>query len=336
MRDFWRSAGLHLVEIGPEGWLKITPQLLLAYWTRPEIHPIETSCAEEIRLHEELLADPFMPVDETRLGQLADPDARDNYRAVLAFRELLTEAGTVEGAYLKFALGGGINIPPVFIDQMVHLILRNILKDVRDPMRLRAAEVFFREQTVSTDDNRLLLADEEIVEMHARSGETGLAQLLAETGTPMRSVELDVLDDDNKEIYWERSDRFDTVIDLRFEQPALDALARVIESWLRHLMQLDVRVEPRPKVEDTDWRWHIGLDREATRILNALYEGRPVGVDELSQIVALFRMHIRDDGVVIDHVKGRPVYLGLAMTPAKRVKMKPQNLLANLPLRMAA
>lgn len=336
MRDFWKSAGLHLVEIGPEGWLKVTPQLLLAYWTRPEVHPIETSCAEEIRLHEELLADPFLPVDEARLARLADPDAIDNYRAVLAFREILMAAGTIEGAYLRIARASRISIPPIFIDQMVHLILRNILKDARDPLRLRAAELFFREQLVSTDGGRLLLADEEIVEMHAKSGETGLAQLLAETSTPMRTVELDVLDDGNKDIYWARSDRFDTVIDFRFEQPALDAFARVVESWLKHLMQLDVRVEPRPKIEDTDWRWHIGLDREATRILNALYEGRPVGADDLSQIVALFRMYIRDDRAVIDRVKGRPVYLGLAMTPAKRVKMKPQNLLTNLPLRMAA
>lgn len=336
MRDFWKSAGLHLVEIGPEGWLKVTPQLLIAYWTRPEVHPIETSCAEEIRLHEELLADPFLPVDEARLARLADPDAIDNYRAVLAFREILMAAGTIEGAYLRIARASRISIPPIFIDQMVHLILRNILKDARDPLRLRAAELFFREQLVSTDGGRLLLADEEIVEMHAKSSETGLAQLLAETSTPMRTVELDVLDDGNKDIYWARSDRFDTVIDFRFEQPALDAFARVVESWLKHLMQLDVRVEPRPKIEDTDWRWHIGLDREATRILNALYEGRPVGADDLSQIVALFRMHIRDDRAVIDRVKGRPVYLGLAMTPAKRVKMKPQNLLTNLPLRMAA
>lgn len=336
MRDFWKSAGFHLVEVGPEGWLKVTPQLLLAYWTRPEVHPIETSCAEEIRLHEELLADPFLPVDEGRLARLADSDAAENYRVVLRFRELLTSAGTIEGAYLKLVHSTNAAIPPIFIDQMVHLILRNILKDVRDPMRLRAAELFFREQTVSTEGGRLLLADEEIVEMHASSRETGLAQLLAETGTPMRTIELDVLDEDNKEIYWERSDRFDTVIDFRFEQPALDAFARVIEAWLKHLMQLEVRVEPRPKIEDTDWRWHIGLDREATRILNALYEGKPVGADDLSRIIALFRMFIRDDRAVIDRVKGRPIYLGLAMTNKRRVKMKPQNLIANLPVHMAA
>ena len=106
-------------------------------------------------------------------------------------------------------------------------------------MRLRAAELFFREQSASVDDGRLMLADEEIVEMHAPAGtETGLGQLLAETGTPIKSVALDVLDEDNKSIYWARSDRFDTVIDFRFEQPAPDAFARVIESWLEHLLKL--------------------------------------------------------------------------------------------------
>ena len=115
-------------------------------------------------------------------------------------------------------------------------------------MRLRAAELFFREQSASTDDGRLMLADEEIVEMHARAGsETGLGQLLAETGTPMKSVALDVLDEDNKSIYWARSDRFDTVIDFRFEQPAPDAFARVVESWLEHLLKIEARVEPRPQ-----------------------------------------------------------------------------------------
>ena len=34
-----------------------------------------------------------------------------------------------------------------------------------------------------------------------------------------------MLDEANAEIYWARSDRFDTVIDFGFEQPALDAFA---------------------------------------------------------------------------------------------------------------
>jgi hypothetical protein len=177
-----------------------------------------------------------------------------------------------------------------------------------------------------------MLADEEIVHMHASGRESGIGQLLAETGTPMKSVELDVLDEDNGGIYWARSDRFDTVIDFRFEQPAPDAFARVIESWLEHLIKIETRVEPRPKLEDKDWRWHIGLDREATRILNALYEGKTLSLDDMSRIVALFRMRIPDERLVLDRLKGRPIYLGLAMDVRKRVKMKPQNLLTNLPL----
>ncbi len=332
-REFWKSAGMHLLQRGAEGWLEVTPQFLRAYYTRPEMHPLEGSCAAEVALHEDLMADPLRPVDAARLAALADPEVADNYRVVLAYRDLLMRAGTIEGAYLRLMRQSKIAIPPVFVDQMVHLILRNILDGCTDPIRLRTAELFFREQSASTEDARLMLADEEIVEMHARTGsETGLAQLLSQTGTPLKSVALDVLDDDNKDIYWPRSDRFDTVIDFRFGQPAPDAFARVVESWLKHLLRLEVRVEPRPSIEDADWRWHIGLDRESTRILNTLYEGKTPSLDDMASIVGLFRMRIPDERMVLEKVRGKPVYLGLAMDARKRVKMKPQNLLTNLPV----
>jgi hypothetical protein len=336
-REFWKSAGMHLLKRGGEGWLEVTPDFLRAYYTRPEMHPIEHSCPAEVRLHEALMEDPLRMVETAELAALADKEAADNYRMVLAYRDLLVRAGTIEGAYLRLMRLTKVAIPPVFVDQMVHLILRNILDGCSDPIRVRAAELFFREQNVSTGDGRLMLADEEIVEMHARtSRETGLGQLLAETGTPMKSVELDVLDEDNKQLYWARSDRFDTVIDFRFGQPAPDAFARVIEAWLHHLLRIEARVEPRPSIEDADWRWHIGLDREATRILNTLYEGRPLAAEDALRVVGLFRMRLGDERMVIERVRGRPIYLGLAMDAAKRVKMKPQNLLMNLPVAAGA
>ena len=43
-------------------------------------------------------------------------------------------------------------------------------------------------------------------------------------------------------------------------------------------------------------------------------------------------MTFADPRQVIERVRGSTVFLGLAMTPQKRVRMKPQNLLANLPL----
>lgn len=330
---FWKSAGLHLVERGENGWLLVTPDLIRAYLTRPEVHPIDDSCANEVALFEALMDDPFLEVTDERLSALQDKDAADNYRVVRAYRDVLSDAGTLEGAYLQLMRSGSIQVPPVFLDQLVHLILGNILCDCEDGVRLRAAELFFREQSVSTDNDMIMLADHEIVEMQAQAGDAaGIGQLLAETGTAMREVELDVLDDDNSQIYWERSDRFDTVIDMRHTRPANNALARVIEAWIRHFLGLEVNVQPARSIKDEAWRWHIGLDRESTAILNALYDGKDVPESDQQRILALYRMEIRDQERVLPDVAGRPVYLGLAMGPDKRVRLKPQNLLINLPL----
>lgn len=324
---------MHLLHVGDEGWLEVTPEFIRAYLMRPEVHPIDGSCSEEVKLHNELMQDPFLEVSKARLDKIEDRDVAENYAVVLAYRDLLKSARTIEAAYLALVRHPSPVLPPIFMDQMVHLIMRNILKDVRDPIRLRAAEIFFREQSVSTDDGRLMLADEEIVDMHARAGvDIGLGQLLPETGTAAKSVTLDVLHDGNEDIYWGRSDRFDTVIDFGFEQPALDAFAHVIEAWLSHLLRLDVTVEPCSRVQDTDWRWHIGLDRDATTILNAMYEGDAYQGDDAARIIGLFRMRIPDERLLLERVQGRPIYLALAMNPENRVRMKPQNLLTNLPL----
>lgn len=221
----------------------------------------------------------------------------------------------------------------LFLDQLAHAILRETLADVRDPLRLRAAEIFFRSQTVSLDQGRVMLADQEVVEMYAQSGGMGgLGQLLIESMTPMRRIELDVLDEDNAEIYWERSDRFDTVVDFRFTQPALDGFARALEAWTAHFLRLPVRIQPMQAIRDERWSWHVGLDASATAILNALYRGEEVRQDELDGILALFRLDMRDERQVIASMRGKPVYLGLAMSPARTVRMKPQNLLVSLPL----
>lgn len=331
--EFWKSAGMHLCTRNKEGWLNVTADFLRAYYTRPEVHPIDESCDGEHRLFEEIMADPFCHVGEEWFGRIADADAADNYRIILKFRDYLVDAGTLEGAYLKIMSSNAADVPPLFLDQMVHLILANILRQIRDPIRLKAAEVFFREQNVNTENGMIMLADEEIVAMHAQSGGAGrLGQLLMDSDTPMKNIELDVLDEDNKDIYWERSDRFDTVIDFRFMQPGLDAFARVIEAWIRHFLGITVRVQPRQSVQDDHWSWHVGMDRDSTDILNSLYEGQSVSDEDITRLTALFRMDIEDRGAVTSALRGKPVYLGLAMTSARRIKMKPQNLLTNLPL----
>ncbi|MGI9465220.1 MAG: DUF6352 family protein, partial [Aestuariivirgaceae bacterium] len=235
---------------------------------------------------------------------------------------------------LKIVRGqAGINMPMLFVDQLVHAILRQVLAGASDPMQLRAAELFFREQSVSTEDGRIMLADEETVEMVAETGGLGgLGQLLTQSATPVRQVELDVLHEGNAAEYWQRSERFDTVVDFRFTQPALDAFGRVIEAWVAHFLKLSVRVQPVQRIDDERWRWHIGLDAEASRVLNKLYEGAEPELDDQARIIALFAMQIDDQTGVMEAVRGRPVYLGLAVSPAGKLRMKPQNLLVNMPL----
>lgn len=331
---FWKSAGFHLVTRNENGWLTVTPDYLRAYYTRPEIHPVDESCPAEHALFEKLMADPFAAVEPAELEAIEDQDAADNYRIVLRFRDHLAAHGTLEEAYAALFQSGAITIPPMFIDQMVHVILRSILEDVTDPMQLRAAELFFREQAVMIGEDQLMLADQEIVEMRAQDNDVGiLGQLLANADPTGRDVTLDVMTEENKDVYWERSDRFDMAIDFRFTQPAPDALGRVIEAWIAHFLKVATRVQAMQSIRDERWSWHIGCDAEATRILNALYNDEEVTEDELYRILALYRLEFLNPEDAMDSLQGKPVYLGVAMNEKKRLVFKPQNLLMNLPLR---
>ncbi|MCG8547012.1 MAG: DUF6352 family protein [Alphaproteobacteria bacterium] len=332
-RDFWRSSGYHLLDRTPEGRLAVTDDFLRAYIARPEMRPVEESCAAEIALHDALLSDPRQAVLQDRLASLTDPDARENYDIVLRFRDHLLSHESVEGAYLALFRSDGVTVPPLFIDQLVHVILHHLLQGTDDPLRLRAAEPFFRSQRLTQRDGAIMLADEDTVEMYAQTGGLGsLGQLLQESNTPSRTIELDVLDDRNKALYWDRSDAFDTVLDISFTRPGLDAFCRVMEDWIEHMTSVRTRVQPVERITDERWVWHIGLDVEATAILNDLYNGAEVDDQRLAQLVSLFRLEFSDPSEMMPSIAGRPVYLGMAITPQSVLRLKPQNLLFNLPL----
>ncbi|HEY5598372.1 MAG TPA: DUF6352 family protein [Kiloniellales bacterium] len=340
MAEFWRDSGYHLLRRTEAGHLSVTDDFLRAYVRRPEMRPVDDSCAAERALHADLLADPRATVPESRLKALADPDARDNYRILLNFRDRLVAAGTVEECYLQTFLsepGGaaakGIPIPPLFVDQMAHVILRAILDDCGDPLRVRAAEMLFREQKVTIADGAIMAADAETVDMYAASGGFGsLGQLVVEAQTPLRTVELDVLDRSNAELYWLRDQRHDTVLNLNFAGDGLDALCRVLESWIAHFFDVRVSIQPVQQISDERWAWHIGLDVEGTRLLNDLYEGVDVGEGRLARLLTLFRLDFADPSVILGRIAGRPVYLAMAVDTRGNLRLKPQNLLVNLPL----
>ncbi len=333
MPDFWRSSGYHLLERTPAGHLAVTDDYFRAYLRRPEMRPVAESCAAEIALHDRLLADPRTAVDEPEIAALADPDARNNYMILLRFRERLARHGTVEGAYLSVFLEGARDVPPLFIDQMAHVILRGILDQTDDPLQVRAAELLFREQSVTLQEGRVLLADKETVDMHADTGGFGdLGKLVIEAQTPLATVELDVLDEANGASYWGRDEAHDTVIEITFGKAALDALCRVLERWVAHFLDVAVRIGPVQQITDERWVWHTGLDTEASAILNDLYNGVEVSETRLARILGLFRLDFDDPSVMRADIAGRPVYLAIAMNESEVLHLKPQNLLVNLPL----
>jgi hypothetical protein len=324
--DFWLSSGFHLLRRDAAGHLAVTGDFLAAYLRRPEMRLVEESDAAERALHERLVA-------EAELDALGDPDARASYRVFLDFRGRLLAAGTLEAAYMALFEEDPIPVPPLLLDHLVHAVLRNILADCDDPIALRAAELLFRTQKVTIADGAVMLADEETVEVTAQTGGLGaLGQLLIDNGTPLREVALDVLSDDNAALYWERSDRFDTVLDLSFGRRGLDALCRVLERWVAHFLGVALVIEPVRQIRDERWSWHLGLDSDSSAILNALYRGESVEEARLQRLFSLFRASFERPQDMRPDLAGKPVYLGLAMDGTSRLRLKPQNLLFNLPL----
>jgi len=324
-QDFWITSGWHLTDRSPEGHVVPTADFMAAYFARDEVAPVDESNAAERALHARLMADPFSPVRDEELAAIDDADAIHNYQAVLKFRDYLARFETLESAYLGVIRKGvPVGIPPLFIEQLVQIILRGILDGETDPMQVRAAELFFRHQSVTLDDGRIMVADHATVQLQA-----GYQKALQQ-GTRPDEVMIDILASETAAEYWNRSDLFNTSVDIAFTQPALDAFCRVMEKWVRHFLGQSVSIVPLSQIEDENWRWHIGLDSDATAILNDLYDATSVSDARLRQILCLFKL-TADEGFIAE-MQGSPVYLGLAMDQAGVIRMKPQNLLVNLPL----
>ena len=90
------------------------------------------------------------------------------------------------------------------------------------------------------------------------------------------------------------------------------------------------------QINDSAWRWHVGLDVESTAILNDLYQDRPVEAERMQHLVSLFTLTFANPAEMRADVAGKPVYLGLATNAEGLVRIKPQNLLLNLPLAEAS
>ena len=351
--DFWPACGYTLLQPNAQGWLQPTPAWLAAWLARPELALVPESCRAETRLHEALRADPLRPVPAKELAALKDADARENYAHFIALRDALLQAGTLEGWLLSLWRSGSIRVPPLFIDLVVQAVVRGLLQGHDNAFEARAAEMLFRTQRLSTHEGRQLAGDKETLDLQRETHGFGdLGRLLAQASQPVKSAQMQVLRADNAAAYWAEAakpaGRHLFLLDLTHEikqelghglafhlthaHSGLKALSAVLVRWVQHFLGVAVRITPLREVDDPQWRWHLGLDAEASALLDALYRGETVEAARLARLVSLFRLEFELAADMHPEVAGKPVYLGLMGTVEQTVRLKPQNLLLNLPL----
>ncbi|MFY9897192.1 MAG: DUF6352 family protein [Xanthobacteraceae bacterium] len=329
MTDFWHSCGHHFLDRDESGGYVVTDDFLKVYLARPELIPPPDACSAERNLHAALIADPRRRVAPSDIMEIADKDARENWEILIAFRDHLLRHKTLEAAYIDLMRRGVGRTPPLFINQLVHVILRNALDDVADPHILRAAELFFRTQRVTLHDGSLIAADEETI---AGGGEVQVSPLVSMLGLPPDAA-IEVLNDNNARGYWERSDRFDMALNLSGGHDGLSALAKAMERWVGHLLGFAVTIEPLTELRNAPLSWYVGLDADATQIGNALWQGDEPDENAMAHVVGLFRLSFCDPQLMLDKVRGEPIYLVLAMSREHLIRMKPQNLVTGLPVK---
>jgi hypothetical protein len=328
MKDFWLSSGHHLLDRDDSGALLLTEDFLKVYLARPELTPPPEACEAERRLHASLLSTPRKIVTPAEIAALADADARENWKVMLAFRDVLIAHRTLEAGYLDI-VRRGLKVPHLFLNQLVHVILRNALDTSDDPYVLRAGELFFRTQRMTLHEGSLIAADEETISGTSQSPVSPLVSML---GIPAEAA-IDVMNDDNAEFYFEHSDQFHVALDLTGGRRGLRALGAVIERWVQHLLAVEIAAEPLTEIRDANFTWYVGLDANGTRIGDALWNAEQLEQAAQESLVGLYRVTFRDPETALDKVKGEPIYLILAMDRDKMIHVKPQNLITGLPIK---
>ena len=311
MTDFWISCGHHLLDRDEGGGLMVTDDFLKVYLARPELIPPPEACVVERTLHGALLANPRHEVSASDIAAIADADARENWQLLIEFRDHLLRHKTLEAAYVELARDGGSGNFRC-CSSTSWCTSSCAMRSTASPTCacLRAAELFFRTQRVTLHDGSLIAADEETIGGINTAPTSPLVSML---GLPAESA-IDVLNNDNSDSYWERSDQFDMALDLTAGREGLEALAEAMRLWIAHVLGIEVEIEPLKEMRDVNLAWYVGLDADATKIGDMLWNGEEIDEATMERTVGLFRLTFEDPGEMIDEVKGEPVYMILAMT----------------------
>ncbi len=371
MPTFWPHSGLTLLERNAQGWLRTTDAYWRSFFARPELELLPQSCPAERRLHASLQAQPQRSVTAQDIAALKDPDTRESYTLFMRFRDGLLRAGTLEAYYTQLMRSGAIDVPPLLIDMVVQAIVHHLLlqsfsgenaadSTAQQAITVRAAELLFRPQRVAVSDWRIVAGDQEALDNAQATGGVGdLGRLLLQNKVQLSEAQMQVVTSQQQDKFWtsaaKASYHHQWLLDMTHETTSavgqgqhtftiqlarsdsgLTALARVLSLWIAHFHGTQVRIQTLSKVEDAAWRWHIGLDTESSSLLNDLYEQQHIDDARMRRLISLFRLEFANPSEMRADLAGKPVYLGLAMTQAGLLKLKPQNLLLNLPVATAS
>ncbi len=329
---------------------------------RPELALVPESCRDERRLHDALQLKQLRTVKPEELAAIRDEDARANYAMLLQFRDGVVQAGSLTNWYAQLFAAGKITLAPLFIDIAAREILRDVLPEDADPFMHRAAELLYRPQRITVHEGRILSGDQETLDLEKDTAGLGdLGRLLLQNKIQIAGNDtqtLRVLTAEHALTFQEQSAqptyRHTWLLDLTHEQSAqvgaanhsfeirlarkdsgLAALSRVLELWVKHFKGSEVRITPLSKIEDPAWRWHTGLDTQSTELLNTLYQQQPLAESQLKRLITLFRLDFQNPQDCLPDMRSKPTYLGIAMNEQGLLKLKPQNLLLNLPFAKA-
>ena len=149
MHNFWPSTSYQTLQVNQDNQLIVTDDFLRMYLSRPELSLFPQSCLKERQIHEELVINPRQEVSEEMLQQIQDKDVLANYQIWFRYRTKLLEARSLESFYMGLFKGDGVDVPPLFINQLVQIFMCHLLGRQPKGMDGRVGEIFFRTQKIS-------------------------------------------------------------------------------------------------------------------------------------------------------------------------------------------
>ena len=335
MPDFWRSCGYRLLTTGTDGRLTLTDDFLRASLLRPELAPVPESCAAELALHDTLMAAPRGAVGDAELAALADPDIRENYAIWLRFRGRLTAAPSLEAAYAAL-FRDGVDVPPLMVQQLTRGAAaasagRRRRSDARARRRdaVPAAEDRrarrWRRDGRRRADGRAAFDDRRLRQpRRAPAAEPGAAAD-RRSRCPRRGKRAPPTGSATSATI----SRSASIADAR----RWPRLCRVLERWIAHFLGVAVTIEPKREIDDERWVVARGPRRRGERAPQRSCTTASTSTrNEWAAFCVCSSSGSRIPPTCARTSPGVRSIWRWRWTPQSRLKLKPQNLLLNLPL----